>query len=1178
MTAPPAPAPTAPSSRPAPPAGRRPVDWRRLRSPLALSCLVGAFVAAVGTSLSTVFAGLIAENPTGRLLTLLAVCAVGAAVVNTIARTVWAGVVDRAEGRLRADLLDAAMAQPLADLSEQAVGEIYDRLDDDTYEVGSLLRQGVWQAIATLLAAGPLWVVATVTWWPALFLFPLTAAITLLAVRRLLPEIARRKVVEEMAWTDHAAAMEEGVAARDDLRTSLGQAHVVRRCAELAATVQARFGAVTHLERQVGRRSGGLLHGLLAGVGVVGVTLVVDGRLSTASLVTLFLVTTTFVGQVDQLARHLPDLQAGLGAVIRLRDLMASAPEPSGGEPVPEGALGLELRGLHFSYGTGTYALRDVDLVVPAGTTCALVGRTGSGKSTLASLVSRALDPEPGSVLLGGRDVLDLDLQELRASVGVVTQRTEILAGTLAENIALFADVPRTEVEAAVAELGLDAWVAGLPDGIDTMLGPGGATLSAGEEQLVAFARLLVRDVKVVVLDEATARMDPVTEARVVRASDRLLTGRTGILIAHRLSTTERAEQVAVLDAGTVVQQGPRVHLATQPGPFRDLLEAAAHEPTPGSTPQSDADAREQDGPEAGIGSARRTGTPPPEPVLEPTPGLARATWSAMSAEPRWGLTGMLLFAISAMSGAFGVVTAWIWGFLVEALQSDGQPWWLLVALVASLMVSPFILAQAFAIYPRWWVAVMMRVRGSVLQGQTAQHRLVRTPPGEAVARAMDADRLARYADRWVDFVNGLLIVAVTMLLSWNVFTGLVLLAVMAASALASSFGRRVAGRSAAASSSARARFGRSLVSAMESIRTVKLAAATPEVHRHLHRVDSGRVEAAVREHRVQAMLDGVPIVMVQCGVVAAWGVHVAGGWGLATAILVANAVNGFDWFGRVAGSVVTEAPGTRAWYRETSRLAGGGDLMHQAEGVDLISGAAPLPAPGLADPLAELSVRGLTVTHDDGTIGISDVDLTVRRGELVLLLGQVGSGKSSLLAALAGLVHSAGALTWNGADLGDRQAALRPGRVAYVAQVPRVLSGTFTGNITLDHPDREVWPAVEAARLGRDVADAGGPDSLVGHRGVRLSGGQVQRLALARALACEAEVLLADDVSSALDAATEIELWEALRGRGATVVGATSKAAALARADQVVVVADGTVAETGPWSDLAARWGHLAG
>jgi ABC-type multidrug transport system fused ATPase/permease subunit len=1141
-----------------------------MRTPFAGVAITCSFLSAIGMSMGTVVAGRLAQQPGSGLVRVLALCVVGGALLDTCGRTLWAGLVDRAEGRMRTDLLDAAMAQPLSELTEQAVGEVLDRVDDDTHEVGTLLRRDVWMVIRTIMAAGPLWLVAGFTWWPAFILFPVSGVAALLVVRGLLPRISQLKVLEEMAWTDHAAALEEGVAARDDLRTSLGQPYVLRRCTELAGEVHRRFAAVLSVEARVGRRTGVLLHGVLAATALIGVVLVTDDRLSTGSLVTLFLVTTMFVGQVDQLARHVPDLQAGLGAVIRLRNLMASDPEPEGGHALPDGPLSVRFADLHFSYAHGTFALSGIDLTVPAGTTCALVGRTGSGKSTLSSLLSRAVEPEPGSLLLGGADVRDLELQQLRAAVGVVTQRTEILAGTLAENITLFADLPRPTVVAAVDELGLTAWVQGLPQGLDTLLGPGGTSLSAGEEQLVAFARLLVRDVRVVVLDEATARMDPLTEARVVSAADRLLKGRTGLLVAHRLSTTERAEQVAVLDGGRIIQQGPRDELAHEPGPFRDLLNASA-----GESALRSADESLQTG---AVGTQRRTGAPPAPPKLRRVPSLARATKNALFIEPQWGLFGMALFLVCALTGAFGAITGWLWGHIVSELQHGADPVGMTALLVVSLVGSPILLAVAIRRYPQWWIAVMLRARTRVLHGQTAAHRLERTPPGEVVARTMDADRMARYADRWVDFLNGLAIAVVTALVAGSALAGAVLLGVMTTSAVASSFGRRVAGRSAAASSAARARFGRSLVSSLDSIRTVKLAAATPDVHGHLRAVDGGRVSAAVREHRVQALLDGVPIVMVQVGVVAAWAILVAGGWGLATALMVAGAVNGFDWFGRVAGSVITEAPGTRAWMQATSRLAGGGDLMHLPEGVDLVRGQAPAPPPEVRDPLRELRIAGLTAVHDDGTIGVSNVDLDVTPGELVLLLGQVGSGKSSLLGALAGLVTSTGEVRWNGRVLADHQADLRPGRVAHVAQVPRVLSGTFRGNVALDHPGREVLPSLETARMRRDVDDAGGPDALVGHRGVRLSGGQVQRLALARALACDADLLLADDVSSALDATTEVELWTALRARGATVIGATSKAAALAQADRVVVLVEGRVADCGPWERLATRWGHLAG
>ncbi len=1143
----------------------RVVGLSRVRGSVTTWSLWAAGIAALGQSLGTVVAGQLADGPTRTLVLLLALCIVGGAALDTLGRAAWAGVVDRAEGHLRADLLDAALHQPLSVLSEQAVGEVLDRVDDDTYELGQLMRRMVWDLIRTLLRAVPMWIIAGLTWWPAWLLFPLVGVGTVLLVRPLSAEIAQRKLLEEIAWTDHAAAMEEGVAARDDLRSSLGQAYLVRRFAELSAVVHQRVDASCRTATQIGRRAGLLLHGLLAATAAAGTALVVAGDLSTAALVTLFLVTTTFVGQIDQIARHLPDLQAGLGALARLRSMLEAEPEPSGGAPVPPGPLSLSVRDLRFSYAEGTFALSGVDLELPAGQTLALVGRTGSGKSTFASLVSRAMEPPRGSILLGGIDVLDLDLQLLRATVGVVTQRTEVLAASLRDNLTLFGDVPDGTVEAAVADLGLHDWVAGLPDGLETLLGPGGTTLSAGEEQLVAFARLLVRDVQVVVLDEATARMDPVTEARVVRASQRLLTGRTGLVIAHRLSTTARADLVAVLDHGRVSQQGLRADLASTPGPFRDLLDAAGHQ-----VPESH-------DPGASVGTARRGGAPRAEQEVGSGPSLTRATLSMLRAYPRWGLLGGSLFLLSSLVGAYGAITGYFWGRVVEDLQGGGRPVLQTALLCVCLLVAPLLLAQAFRVYPQWWSGLLLRMRLSVLRGQTMQHRLPRTPAGEVVGRTLDADRFVRYADRWVDFVNGIVIVVLTGLVSQSLLGAGVLVAVMGLSSAASAFGSPLAGRSAASSSSARARFGRSLVSALDSARTVKLAAATPAVHRHLREVDGGRIEAAVREHRVQAVLDGVPLVLVQVGVVAAWLVYELGGWGLSTALLVATAVAGFDWFGRVAGSVITEAPGTRAWGQATSRLAGGVNLIDLPPDVDLVHGLAPQPVSPERQPLQQLELTALSAIHDDGTLGVEQVDLTVRAGELVLLLGPIGSGKSSLLSALAGLVDHVGSLRWNGVEVTDPQVFLRPGQVAYVAQVPRVLSGTFSDNLRLDHR-RDFAAAVGDARLAVDIDEAGGADALVGHRGVRLSGGQVQRVALARALAAEPELVLADDVSSALDARTELELWDALRARGATVLGSSSKRAALRRADRVVVLEEGRVVAQGSWADLEADWAHLTG
>ncbi|MEL6891489.1 MAG: ABC transporter ATP-binding protein [Actinomycetota bacterium] len=1169
-------APEAEFTAPDRPPAARTIDHRRLAGPATIAALCCSVLAAVGQALGAVAIGRVAERPVWPTVGVLALCVIGAAVLDTVGRVAWTAVVDRAEGRLRADLLDAVMAQPVAVLSEQAVGEILDRIDDDTHELGTLLRVSVWRVIRVAMLVLPLVIVAGFAWWPAWILFPVVALLVVNSVRPLLVRLAEAKVREEAAWSDHAAAMEEGIAARDDLRTSLGRPFLVRRCAELASTIHSKMGDVVRLEAQIMRRTGLLLAGLLAAVAAIGVSLADAGRLGTAMLVTLFAVTATFVGQVDQVAHHLPDLQSGVGALIRLRALMATEPEPTGGATAPRGPVQVEFRNLDFAYPNGTFALDGVSLTIPAGTACALVGRSGSGKTTLTMLLSRAVEPQRGTVLLDGVDVLDLELDSLRSTVGLVTQRTEILAATLAENIAMFADIDRARIEAAVDELGIGGWVASLSDGLDTPLGAGGTTLSAGEEQLVAFARLLVRDVGVIVLDEATARMDPVTEAQVVEASRRLLHGRTGIIVAHRLGTTERAEQVAVLDAGRVIQHGLRARLADEDGPFRRLLlDAAATEPGLGrdgvvGTGRETVDDASQNG-------RRRSAAPPPAPLIPDPPSFASAVRRACTTRPEWGLLAIALFMTFTLLSAYGVATSWVWGKIVVDLDAGDDPTWLVVLLVAGLLVSPLALAEAIRRFPHWWISVLLRVRTSVLVAQTDQRRLPVTPPGEVVARALDADRFARIGDRWFDFAAGLLIVTVTALFAGTPLAGAVLLGIMAATAILSALGSPVAGRTAAASSTARAQFGRSLVSSLDAIRTVKLSASTTAVQRHLGRVDGGRVDAAVREHRIQSMLDGVPVILVQGGVVVAWATYTAGGWGLATALLVSGTVLGFEWFGRVAGAVITEAPGTRAWHRTTSRLAAGSELMDLPAGVDLVTGSGEPVTPGVVDPFEHLDLVGFEARHPDGTVGVHGIDLRLGRGELVLVLGRVGSGKSSLLGALAGLVQSTGIIRWNGEEVLDRETFLRPRRVGYVAQLPRVLSGSFLDNIRLDH-DRPVEAPIAQAQLAPDIADAGGTDALVGHRGVRLSGGQTQRLALARALATESEVLVADDVSSALDATTEVELWEAMRASGRTVIGSTTKRSALERADRVVVLVDGTIAAQGPWSVLSPDWHHLAG
>jgi ABC-type multidrug transport system fused ATPase/permease subunit len=346
----------------------------------------------------------------------------------------------------------------------------------------------------------------------------------------------------------------------------------------------------------------------------------------------------------------------------------------------------------------------------------------------------------------------------------------------------------------------------------------------------------------------------------------------------------------------------------------------------------------------------------------------------------------------------------------------------------------------------------------------------------------------------------------------------------------------------------------------------------------HLGRLERVRSERQRREIAVQVWARSTPSIVSGLLPLGAWAMYLSGALSAGATLVAVSTLGSARWFAWTTASLISQLPSARVWTRRTVAMAGAGAYSAPVPGVDLAAGTAPAPPAPPRHPLRRLALAGFSAVHEDGTVGVRDVDLTVERGQLVLVVGPVGAGKSSLLRALAGIVHHTGALTWNGQLVTEPEMFLRPNQVGYVAQLPRVLSGTIADNVRLGH-EVDAAGAVSIAQLEHDLAAAGaGLGLLIGHKGTRLSGGQLQRLALARALAPSTELLIADDVSSALDVTTELELWQALREHGLTVVGSTSKRAALIQADQVVVLLAGGAVARGTWPELEARWGHLAG
>ncbi|MEG8277926.1 ABC transporter ATP-binding protein [Streptomyces sp. AHA2] len=310
---------------------------------------------------------------------------------------------------------------------------------------------------------------------------------------------------------------------------------------------------------------------------------VADGTLALGVLAAAVLYLRRLYDPIDRLGMFLNSYQSAAASLEKIAGLLAqtpSVPEPAHPRRLPPLAgehPGREVvfDGVRFAYRTGREILPRFDLTIPAGQTVAVVGSTGAGKSTLAKLLARFYDPSDGRVLLDGVDLRDLAVPELRRGVVMVTQEAFLFSGTVADNIAIGRpDATRAEMEQAAKAIGAHDFIAALPDGYDTDVRKRGGRISAGQRQLVAFARALLADPAVLILDEATSSLDIPGERAVQRAMATVLKGRTAVVIAHRLSTVEIADRVLVMERGVIVEDGTPAELIDGTGRFADLHRA----------------------------------------------------------------------------------------------------------------------------------------------------------------------------------------------------------------------------------------------------------------------------------------------------------------------------------------------------------------------------------------------------------------------------------------------------------------------------------------------------------------------------------------------------------------------------------------------------------------------------
>lgn len=503
-------------------------------------------------------------------------------IITVLSRLMGEVIAWRATNGLRRDLTSHCINLDMGFHTETSPGEMIERIDGDIGHLSNFFSQIVVLVLGNIiLLLGILTVLFLEDYriGIAFTLFTSSTVFILFKVRNIAVPVNKARREEESKLFGY---LEERLAGTEDIRSSGAVEHVINGLYTITAKINKLQIRQHNLFTVIRVISGLCMISSLIISTILGYYLFNAGILTLGTVYLLFHYSRSIARPIRILTHQIQDLQNVKAAVERISDLKNVVSKIQKGSEVfySDRAASLDFNNITFSYNKNDKVLKNLDFKLEAGKVLGVLGRTGSGKSTLARLIFRFYNTDEGEILINNRNIAGYTLKSLREKIAYVTQDVQLFQASIKDNLTLFSDEIADEVILKlIDDLNLGEWFESLPDGLETMLKSGGEGLSAGEAQLLAFIRAFLKDPDLIIMDEASSRLDPATEKLIERVVDRLLQNRTAIIIAHRLGTIERADTILILDQGEQKEYGDRMKLAAdKESELSRLMEAGLEE------------------------------------------------------------------------------------------------------------------------------------------------------------------------------------------------------------------------------------------------------------------------------------------------------------------------------------------------------------------------------------------------------------------------------------------------------------------------------------------------------------------------------------------------------------------------------------------------------------------------